>query len=245
MENWRNHIHFILVNPREPGNIGASARAIKNMGFSQMHLVNPPENFMEGHDFWLACHATDLLEKAHVHHSLPEAIREMGLVVGTTRRTGKKRGIILPLTDGVQKIRDAAKINDVAILFGREDRGLTNEETEECGLFLTIPTSQEAPSLNLAQAVLLTAYELGKQEPSQDTPEFVPQQEMRSLYGHLRKTLKLLGYIPRGDVDMEERIMRNFRHLFGRSGLTQWEVGMLHGICSQIERMVEVKRKDG
>lgn len=245
MENWRNHIHFILVNPREPGNIGASARAIKNMGFSNLHLVNPPQDFMEGHDFWLACHATDLLENAHVHSSLPDAIRGMGLVVGTTRRTGKKRGIIQPLTDGVQKIRDTAKTNDVAILFGREDRGLTNDESEECGLFLTIPTSEAAPSLNLAQAVLLTAYELGREEPSQCTPQFVPQVEMRSLYGHLRKTLKLLGYIPRGDVDMEERIMRNFRHLFGRSGLTQWEVGMLHGICSQIERVIDSKNKDG
>ena len=242
MRDWRERVHFILVNPREPGNIGAAARAVKNMGFSNLHLVNPPPDFMNGHDFWLACHATDLLEQAAVHHDLSQAVSDKGLVVGTTRRTGKKRGIILPLREGAEKIRQAAEHNDVAILFGREDRGLTNEEAEECGLLITIPTDPAAPSLNLAQAVLLTAYELSDRNLEGETPPLVPQDEMKSLYGHLRKTLKLLGYIPRGDVDMEERIMRNFRHLFGRTGLTQWEVGMLHGICSQIERIVAEKR---
>ena len=157
MSNWTDNIYFVLVNPREPGNIGAAARAIKNMGFKNLQLVNPPENFIEGHDFWLACHATDLLKEAEVYQSLKDALSDKALVAGTSRRTGKKRGLILPLEEAAKEIRKAASNNRVAILFGREDRGLTNEEVEECGFLINIPTSEDAPSLNLAQAVLLVA----------------------------------------------------------------------------------------
>ncbi len=236
MHEWKNNIYFTLVNPREPGNIGASARAIKNMGFNNLELIDPPENFIEGHDFWLACHATDLLKNAKVYKHLKDALKDKALVVGTSRRRGKKRGLILPLKEAVEEIIKTAQNNRVAILFGREDRGLTNEEVLECGLLIHIPTSEEAPSLNLAQAVLLVAYELAQGTLKTESPEFAPYSELESLYGHLRKTLKLLGYIPRGDKNMEERIMRNLKHLFGRAGLTPWEVRMLHGICSQIER---------
>ncbi len=236
--DWMENIHFVLVNPREPGNIGASARAIKNMGFSNLELVNPPENFIEGHDFWLACHATDLLKEARVYNTLQEALQEKALVVGTSRRTGKKRGLIYPVQEAVELIRRTAEKNRVAILFGREDRGLTNEEVEECGFLIYIPTSEEAPSLNLAQAVLIVAYELSKAELKAELPELVPYKELQALFGHIRKTLKLLDYIPRGDKDLEARIMRNLKHLLGRSGLAPWEVRMLHGICSQIERKI-------
>ncbi|RME63379.1 MAG: RNA methyltransferase [Nitrospirae bacterium] len=241
MSTYRENIHFVLVEPRERGNIGASARAIKNMGFKNLILVNPPEDFAEEkkEDFWLACHATDLLKEAEVYKDLKEALRDKQLVVGTTRRTGKKRGLILPVKEAVKEIKKAAQTNKVAILFGREDRGLTNEEVLECGFLLYIPTSEEAPSLNLAQAVLLVAYELTQGEFPEPSPEFAPHQELEALYGHIRKVLKLLEYIPRGDRDMEERIMRNLKHLFGRTGITAWELRMLHGICSQIEKKLQ------
>ena len=240
--NWMQNIHFVLVNPRESGNIGASARAIKNMGFSNLELVNPPENFIEGHDFWLACHATDLLKEARVYNRLEDALEEKALVVGTSRRTGKKRGLIYPVQEAVKLIRRTAEKNRVAILFGREDRGLTNEEVEECGFLIYIPTNEEAPSLNLAQAVLIVAYELSRAELKAELPELVPYKELQALFGHIRKTLKLLDYIPRGDKDLEARIMRNLKHLLGRSGLTPWEVRMLHGICSQIERKIKDRK---
>jgi len=238
INKWKENIHFILVNPKEPGNIGASARAIKNMGFSKIELVNPPENFIEGHDFWLASHATDVLNNAIVYNTLYDAIKEKSLIVGTSRRTGKKRGLILPLKESVKEILKVAKTNKVAILFGREDRGLSNEEVIECGFLIYIPTSQDAPSLNLAQSVLLVAYELSCQTIKSETPEFVQHKELNILYEHIKKTLKILGYIPKGNINMEERIMRNLKHILGRAGLTAWEVRMLHGICTQIEKKI-------
>ncbi len=242
MTDWKDNIYFTLVNPREPGNIGAAARAIKNSGFSNLELVNPPGNYMEGSDFWLACHATDVLEDAAVHGSLEEALAGKAMVVGTSRRTGKKRGVLLDLKEGAREIVKAAAKNRVSILFGREDRGLSNEEVEECGFLINIPTAAEAPSLNLAQAVLLVAYELASQTLESEHPRLVPYEETRTLFEHIRKTLKLLDYIPRGDRNMEERIMRNLKHMLNRSGLTSWEVGMLHGICSRIERAVREGR---
>ncbi len=238
VEHWRDNIHFVLVEPREPGNIGASARAVKNMGFKNLELVNPPERFAEGHDFWLACHAQEVLKEARVYKDFKDAIGDKALVVGTTRRIGKKRGLFFPVEEAVQRIRIAAEKNPVAVLFGREDRGLTNEEVEECGFLLYIPTNEDAPSLNLAQAVLIVAYELSKAMFKAEMPELVPYKELQALFGHIRKTLRLLEYIPRGDLDMEARIMRNLKHLIGRSGLAPWEVRMLHGICSQIERKI-------
>ncbi len=244
-ECWKENIYFVLVEPREPGNIGASARAVKNMGFKNLELLNPPERFAEGHDFWLACHAEDVLKEAEVYKEFKDAIADKALVVGATRRIGKKRGLFYPVEEAAERIRRAAEKNPVALLFGREDRGLTNEEVEECGFLLYIPTSEEAPSLNLAQAVLIVAYELSRAELKAELPELVPYKELQALFGHIRKTLKLLDYIPRGDKDLEARIMRNLKHLLGRSGLAPWEVRMLHGICSQIERKIrEAGRRD-
>lgn len=236
MEEWKKNVHFTLVTPSEPGNIGASARAIKNMGFRNLELVAPPDNFTEGHDFWLACQATELLREARVYDNIESAIKDKSIVVGTSRRLGKRRGLLLPLKEGVKEILKGAGRNSVAILFGREDRGLTNEIVNECGFLIHIPTYEEAPSLNLAQAVLLVAYELACQSLVTEMPDLVTSVEMKPLFEHIRKTLGLLGYIPRGNRDMEERIMRSLKQMIGRSGLTPWELSMLHGICGQIER---------
>lgn len=238
MKNWKDNISFILVEPNEPGNIGASARAMKNMGFKNLELVKP-RRFLTGEARRMACNAVDLLEGAKIRSSFKDAIKDKGLIIGTTRRLGKRRGLILPLKDGIKKTVTFAKKNKVAILFGREDKGLSNEEVGECGFLITIPADPSSPSLNLAQSVLLVAYELSQKTYKTDIPGLVEHGELETLYRHLRSTLKLLEYIPRGSRDLEMRIMRNLKHLFGRSGLTDWEFKMLHGICSQIEKKIK------
>lgn len=238
MKDWKDNVSFILVEPGEPGNIGASARAMKNMGFGNLELVKP-RRFLTEEARQMACNAGDVLEKANVHPDLEEAVRNKGMVVGTTRRLGKRRGVILPLREGVKRIATSAKKNRTAILFGREDKGLNNREVEECGFLMTIPSDPSFPSLNLAQSVLLVAYELGQGTYRSESPKLVEQEEMEMLYRHIRTTLRLLNYIPRGDRDLELRIMRNLKHLIGRAGLTAWEMKMLRGICSQIGKKME------
>ncbi len=241
MKDWKKNIYFILVEPQESGNIGASARALKNMGFDNLCLVRPPAQLSD-EAAWFACNALDVLRSAAVFDSLNEALSDKSLVAGTTRRTGKRRGLFFPIEEGSRRIFEtASQGNKVAVLFGRESRGLFNEEVEECGFLLTIPSSKEQPSLNISQAVLLTAYELSKTGFRPD-PEvkpgvrFVDHESLTTLFGRITGALKLLEYIPRGNRDLEKKIMLNLKYFIGRAGITEWEARMLHGLCSQIER---------
>ncbi|MEW6109933.1 MAG: RNA methyltransferase [Nitrospirota bacterium] len=246
MGHWKDNIYFILVEPKESGNIGAAARALKNTGFKNLCLVKPPSRITD-EARWLACNALDVLESAQIFNDLKDAINDKSIVVGTTRRTGKRRGLIVPVEAETGKIFEAAAHNNkIAILFGRESRGLFNKEVDECGFLLTIPGSKDQPSFNLAQAVLIVAYELSKTEhrtPDRGTESIrlTKHGDISSLYARIADTLKLLDYIPRGNRNLETRIMRNLKHFIGRAGLTDWELKMLHGICSQIGKKI----KDG
>ncbi len=235
---WKDNVSFILVEPREPGNIGAAARAMKNMGFSRLELVNPVD-FRTEEAKWMACQGYGLLKDARVHLTFDEAIGDKHLVIGTTRRLGTRRGLIVRLEDSVKRIVSSAKKNRVAILFGRERNGLLNREVDECGFLVTIPTEPSAPSLNLAQSVLLVAYELSRRSYSMALPDLVVQGRLPHLLARINETLHLLDYIPRGDRDLEKKIMKNVKHLIGRAGLTDWELNMLYGICSQVERKLK------
>jgi TrmH family RNA methyltransferase len=245
MRNWKDNIYFILVEPKESGNIGASARAIKNMGFKNLCIVKSPVITEEAR--WFACNAIDILESAKKYDSIDDAVKDKSIVVGTSCRKGRRRGVFFKVDEGVLRLYDIALKNKAAILFGREDRGLFNKEVEECGFLITIPTSKEQPSLNLAQAVLIAAYELSKaeyagvkgQEAIGERQKLVNHKDLVSLYDRVSKALKLLEYIPKGDRNLEKKIMQNLKHFIGRAGLTDWELKMLHGICSQIEKKIK------
>ena len=251
-KDWRDNVTFILVEPKESGNIGAAARAIKNMGFRSLRLVKPPE-VISDEAGWFAHNATDVLERAESHPDLASSIADCGLVAGTSRRTGKKRGVFLSVDEGSRRLRAFAENNRVAVLFGRESRGLFNEEVEECGFLMKIPSAPSQPSLNLGQAVLIVAYEMmrcgyGRESSSEERLPgvLVAHRDLDSLYRRVREALKILGYIPRGDHDLEQKIMQNLGHFIGRAGLAEWELNMLHGIISQVELVCAGKsgRKD-
>ncbi|MGB7297304.1 MAG: RNA methyltransferase [Candidatus Aminicenantales bacterium] len=239
-KTWKDNVHFILVGPTEPGNIGAAARAIKNMGFHRLELV-APILYLTGESRSMACRAKDVLEAAKAYKTLRRAIAGKSLVVGTTRRLGSRRGLILDVQTAASRIRKTAAANRVAILFGNEHTGLTNRELEQCGLVLRIPSSPAFPSLNLAQSVLIVAYELSRSKTGTITPLLVENKELQELYRRLLETLQLLGYGRKGDKDLKAEIARNLRRLIGRAGLTEWELNMLLGLCTRIER--ELRRK--
>jgi len=258
LKDWKDNVYFVLVEPKEPGNIGASARAIKNMGFRNLCLVKPPP-VEGGEGRWFARNAHDVLDAAVSFGSVSEAISDKALVVGTTRRRGKRRGILMPADEGAVRLYEVAARNKVAVLFGREARGLFNDEVEECGFMLTIPSGKEQPSLNLSHAVLIIAYELFLAEfggrasaadkaksggpyvvrPGGDqNPELAEHSMVEDLYGRISGLLELLEYVPRGDRDLMNKIMVNLKHFIGRAGLTEWEANMLYGLCWQVEKKV-------
>lgn len=238
MQSWKDNISFILVEPKEPGNIGASARAMKNMGFRNLELVKPADH-LAGEARQMACQGTDVLENAKVYTNLGAALRDKQFIVGTTRRTGRTRGVVIPVKESIRKIIAAAGKNKLALIFGRERNGLTNQEVAQCGFLITIPSDPSSPSLNLAQSVLLVAYELSQKTYKAAFPEFVTHEAVEDLYRHIQATLQLLDYAPRGDSDLEKTIMRNLKHLIGRAGLTDWELKMIHGLCTQVEKRIK------
>ncbi len=238
----KDNFAFILVEPREGGNIGAAARAIKNMGFTSLELVNPADH-LTAEAYAFAHGAEEILEGALVFDDFDEAVGDKSIIVGTSRRRGKTRGVILPVKEGVSRIVSFSANNKVGILFGNEKNGLIKAHVDRCGLIMNIPTDTSHPSLNLGQAVLITAYEISQHfiDDMTDIPELLPQEAIEPLYFHIRETLKLLDYGFRGSEDLESAVMRNLRHLVGRYGLTNWEANMLHGLCTQIEKKLSEK----
>ncbi len=222
--------------------MGASARALKNFGFTRLELVKP-KKFPSDEALWFAHGALDILEKATVHERFSDAVSEKALVAGTTRRLGKQRGPVYTLREGVKRVKKYALEGPVSILFGREDRGLTNRETEECSFLMNIQANTEMPSFNLSQAVLLMAYELfmAGRVPAKGNAEAGPagksasRDELSFFFERLAGTLELLEYVPRGNKDMEITIIKNLRHMLGRAQVAQWELKMLHGLLSRLD----------
>lgn len=230
-----DNISIVLVEPQSSGNVGSVARAMKNTGFNDLVLINPCD-YKNNEAYSFACKADSVLHKARVFDGLASYMKEPRVIIGTTRRMGRARYPVFTLQESAPKILELAANNNVAILFGREDRGLENEELPLCDMLVEIPTDPGYPSLNLAQAVMLVCYHLfaasGEKSP---VLKLAPRQELEKMYVHMEETFRKLGYGEKGGEYLLEAVMRSFRRLFGRTGLMQKEINMLRGIFTQIE----------
>lgn len=228
-------IIIILVEPQSPGNIGMTCRAMKNMGFTQLRIVKGCDRF-DSEALKFAVAARDLLESAVVFPDLASAMSDCTLTVGTTRRHGKYRQEILSPTEVSARFREQVTSDcRAAIVFGREDSGLTTEELSLCRWHATIPTSHEYGSLNLAQSVLLFCYEVGKSMESVGGArpmELAKSDEMESLFTHFGATLKKIGFL---NEQNPEHMMRSLRRIFFRANLDSREVTVLRGMLTQID----------
>lgn len=243
MKEWKDNVSFVLVETADPGNIGASARVIKNLGFSNLVLVRP-KYFPSKEAETLAHGAEDILRAVRSYDELNAAVRCASVIVGMSRRPGKRRGPAVPVKEAAERIRRLAESSAVAILLGREDRGLTNEEISLCSFTVKIPASSENPSFNLSHALLIIAYELAAPDYSAVPAEpVITMEELVTLFGRFRSTLKLAGYEAKGIRDSEDEIMIRIRQLLARVGLSSREARMLHGVISQVEAgLRETKR---
>ncbi|MEJ2533094.1 MAG: tRNA (cytosine(32)/uridine(32)-2'-O)-methyltransferase TrmJ [Halioglobus sp.] len=243
-----DNIRIVLVNTSHPGNIGGVARAMKNMGLSRLYLVEPRQ-FPDEQATWRAASATDLLEGAVVTETLEQAIADCQFVVGTSARG---RRIPWPLLDPRQcaaRIGAASAREQVAVLFGREDRGLTNDELKLCNLHLNIPTDEAYSSLNLAMAVQIVCYELRMlqagpalptaEDEQWDTP-FTTRENMERFYTHLEQTLTDIEFL---DPAAPRQLMARLRRLYSRVRLDEMELNILRGILTETQKWVERGRK--
>lgn len=237
-------IEIVLVNTTHPGNIGGVARAMKNMGLSRLCLV-APKQFPDPQAEWRAASAIDLLEQARVVSTLEEAVADSQFIVGTSARD---RRIPWPLLDPrgcAARVGERTDVGErVSILFGREDRGLTNDELKRCNLHLHIPSAPEYSSLNLAMAVQIVCYELrmlavagtlpAQADAQWDTP-FATAADMERLYTHLEETLIDIEFL---DPVAPRQLMTRLRRLYSRVRLDEMELNILRGILTATQQWV-------
>jgi len=236
-----NNIRIVLVNTSHPGNIGAAARAMKNMGLSRLTLVDP-EDYPSLEAISRSVGAVDLLDNATVVKDLKQAISGCVWVAGTSARLRTIEWPILDPRECVQQSLEHIEQGDIAIVFGRENSGLTNEELEMCNALLHIPTNPEYSSLNVAAAVQVVCYEyrlalignriIKHKGNKHRNDSLADSTQMDGMYAHLHDALDYLGFFGTNNPDI---VMRRLKGLFNRAGTTQREVSIVRGICSAIQ----------
>jgi TrmH family RNA methyltransferase len=235
-------IRIVLVEPSHPGNIGASARAMKTMGLSQLYVVRP-RLFPHAEATSMASGADDLLARTVVCEDLDQALVGCRLVAGTSARLRTLRWPQVSPRAGARRLLEAAGQGPVGLLFGREHSGLTNAELERCHYLVHIPTDKAYGSLNLAASVQVLAYELqvthlGASDDEELThgasERLATTEDMARLYEHLEQVLVDVDFL---DPDNPRLLMRRVRRLFNRARLTENELNILRGFLSAVDKL--------
>jgi len=226
------NIRIVLVETSHPGNIGAAARAMKNMCLDQLYLVNPKE-FPSAVATARASGADDVLASAICCNNLQEAVKDCSLVVGASARL---RSVGWPQLDP----RECAKLanteeknSPVAIVFGREDSGLSNAELDSCQYLVHIPTNPEYSSLNIAAAIQVICYELHLANSSAPIQEKLEQRatsrQMEGFFEHMESALTEIGFLKPPSC---QKLIRRLRRLYNRAQLDETDVNILRGVLS-------------
>ncbi len=234
-------LSIVLVRPKFPENVGAAARACANMGCPNLVVVEPQRWNMDAALALATPKGAEVLQRMRVEASLADALAEVNMVYGTTARTGGwRKGVVTPAQAAPEIGRQLGEGLDVAVVFGPEDRGLTNEDIPLCGKLLRIPTALEASSINLAQAVLIVLYECFKHapgagpfRPAGPTPSRpITQKEQQALYATLEQTLVAVDFIKDANTDYWMLPVQRFLQ---RVPLKRNEFNLLMGICRQMQ----------
>ncbi len=240
-----DNIRIVLVGPLYGGNIGSVCRSMANMGLSDLAIADArPVNLDEAR--MMACHATEVLENRTEYATMAEAVSDCGLVMGTSARCGLYRQHAkTPREWAPHALKTAAAGNRVALVFGREDNGLSNEELALCTQIIQIPTTEEFSSLNLAQAVMICSYELfvalDVYEPPVEKSEEASSELRERMFGIWRETLMEIGFMK---DDKADHMMLGLRRILSRGQLTEDDVRIMMGIARQSLWAAKHKEKE-
>ena len=232
------NIRIVLVEPSHPGNIGATARAMKTMGIGHLALVRP-QRFPDPQAEWRAASAGDVIDRCRVFDNLETAVGDCQWVVGTSARPRRIPWPVSDVREAAAEVVQQARTGSVAALFGRETSGLTNDELQRCNRHLQIPASKDYPSLNLAMAVQVVTYEIFRQagaaKPRPPAWDRAPATAaaVEALLTHLETTLVETEFL---DPENPGQVLTRLRRLFTRVQLDETEVGMLRGILTHFGR---------
>lgn len=247
-----SNIRVVLVGTSHPGNIGSTARAMKTMGLSTLYLAEPRVE-PDGHSVALAAGASDILKHAVTVDSVADAIADCSLVIATSARSRTLDWPMLEPREAGEKLVTSALDGPVAIVFGRENNGLSNEELQKCNYHVSIPANPEYTSLNLAQAVQIICYEARVAHLEHEKHEFekgrTPDdviakveypfaKERENFFEHLESTLLGTGFIVKQHPG---QVMTKLRRLFSRAHLERQEMNILRGMLTSIDKKLSAK----
>ena len=244
LKDYADSIKIVLVGTTHPGNIGAAARAIKTMGLRHLDLVCPKE-FPSEQAIYRSKAAKDILENARIYQSLLESVKDCEMVIGTSARNRKVPWPVLDPKNASKEINSNVRNNSkVAIVFGREDRGLTNEELGICNLHVHIPTNEDYTSLNLAQAVQIMTYEVRMSFIGEDNLEsdqewdvdIATSDQTERLIEHMDELMQDVEFY---DIENPRKLLMRVRRFFKRSGIDVMEANIFRGLFSTIQKKLD------
>jgi|TARA_B100001029_G_scaffold66144_1_gene53680 tRNA (cytidine32/uridine32-2'-O)-methyltransferase len=244
LKDYADSIKIVLVGTTHPGNIGAAARAIKTMGLRHLDLVCPKE-FPSEQAIYRSKAAKDILENARIYQSLLESVKDCEMVIGTSARNRKVPWPVLDPKNASKEINSNVRNNSkVAIVFGREDRGLTNEELGLCNLHVHIPTNEDYTSLNLAQAVQIMTYEVRMSFIGEDNLEsdqewdvdIATSDQTERLIEHMDELMQDVEFY---DIENPRKLLMRVRRFFKRSGIDVMEANIFRGLFSTIQKKLD------
>lgn len=235
------NIRIVLVNTSHTGNIGSVARAMKTMGLHDLYLVDPVQA-PDSHASALAAGATDILANATTVATLPEALAECRLSIATSARNRTLDWPLLNPRECASKLLDESPQGKVALVFGRESSGLTNDELQLCNFHVHIPANPDYSSLNLAMAVQTLAYEVRMQflergeQPVVEVEDYPHNEDLERFYAHLEQTLTATNFIVRQHPG---QVMTKLRRLFTRARPEETELNILRGILASVDKSIK------
>lgn len=241
-----DNLYVILVAPQGPINIGSVCRAMKNFGITKLRLVDPTDQYKSLSAKKMALTAFHILEDAQVFDDLAAALHDIQVAFGTTRRFGKYRKNFYTPAGAAEKVNTIASDATCAMVMGPEDTGLETKDLDLCQHFITIPTHDGYPSMNLSHALAVLLYEVslksdtGKKFYDPAPKKLASGDEIEHMFTHMRKTLLDIDYL---DPQNPDHLLRTFRRIFGEAGLTSRDVRIIRGLMSRIDWTESERRK--
>jgi len=236
------NITIVLNKPKYPGNVGSIARCARNMGIEKIFVVGNRDLSVEEMKQMATHFAAGIVEGIQHFDTLDEALAHFQYIVGTTSRRGSGRGPVVSPREMAESLVEVSQHNEIALLFGPEDMGLSNDDLRFCHLLVTIPTSKRMKSLNLSQAAMILCYEVfvAHAGPLEEfTPRMASSEEIEGMYAQMKTVLMKTGFL---NPENPDHWMMHIRRFLGRTRLFSKEVKIIRGICRQLDWSMRNKK---
>jgi len=237
------NVRVVLIETKYSGNIGLTARVMKNLGFFDLRLVRPRAE-LNKEAYARAAHGTEVIDCAKIHERLADAVKDCGIVIGTSRRYSQSRKNIIGLTEMTELLRPALSANKVALVFGSEDSGISEPDAKHCSWIVKIETGAEYDTMSVSHAAAIALWEVNRlsREPEQPARELAESARLEAMYRHMREVFTEIDFLEPGDP---RRMMLNFRAIFNRAMLSPREVNMVRGVLRKVRWRINSAQKAG